>query len=406
MLDFPSGLPVVSVRPHIQEIINRALSGEPLSQTDAYTLIDVDEAELPTLCGAATALRERYKGRTVTYSRKVFIPLTTLCRDTCGYCTFVKHPNDPAAHTLTPDEVLAIAEAGRQAGCKEALFSLGERPELQHSLAREHLRRLGYSTMVDYLRAMCDLVLAKTGLLPHSNPGTLSREEMKDLRDVNVSMGMMLETVSDRLTERGQAHFGCPDKVPAVRLATLRTAGELSVPFTTGVLIGIGETRAERVDTLLAIRDIQAEYGHIQEVIVQNFRAKPDTRMAGYTEPDVKEMLRTLAVARLILGGRMNLQAPPNLTPREYGQYLGAGINDWGGVSPVTLDHINPEAAWPQIAKLRQVTAQWGYTLRERLAIYPEYAQDTTRWLNGSLHQRVAEWIDIDGLVKQEATQW
>ncbi|MCL4506854.1 MAG: 7,8-didemethyl-8-hydroxy-5-deazariboflavin synthase CofG [Chloroflexi bacterium] len=406
MVSSPIARPSEGVRPHIQELLDRALAGDFISQDDAYTLIQAQETELPVLCGVAATLCNRRKSRAITYSRKVFVPLTTLCRDKCGYCTFVKSPGDPAARTLTPDEVLAIAESGRRAGCKEALFSLGERPELQHSLAREHLRLLGYPTMLAYLRAMCELVLTKTGLLPHANPGTLSREEIADLRAMNVSMGMMLESTSARLTERSQAHFGCPDKLPGVRLATLRAAGELAVPFTTGILIGIGETRMERIDALCAIRDIQAEYGHIQEVIVQNFRAKPGTRMVNCAEPSMKEMMRTLAVARLILGASMNLQAPPNLTPGEYGAFLGAGINDWGGVSPVTPDHINPEAVWPNVVELRQVTAQRGYTLRERLAIYPDYVRNPTRWLDESLRPRVAAWIDSEGLVKSEATQW
>jgi len=392
----------------IRESLDRALAGDRLSHAEAHCLIEADDAELPALCAAAVALRDRHKNRAVSYSHKVFIPLTTLCRNKCGYCTFVESPGDPAARTLTPDEVLAIAEAGQRTGCKEALFSLGERPELRHALAREDLRRLGYPTTLAYLRAMCELVLAQTKLLPHANPGTLSREEIAELREVTVSMGMMLENVSDRLTGRGQAHFGCPDKVPAVRLATLRAAGQLSVPFTTGLLVGIGETRSERADALLAIRDIHAEYGHIQEVIVQNFRAKPGTRMANCAEPGVNEMLRTLAVARLILGSAMNIQAPPNLTPpdAECGQYLEAGINDWGGISPVTPDHINPEAAWPKIHELRRVTAERGYVLRQRLAIYPEYSRDPARWLAESLRPRVAAWIDSEGLVKQEETRW
>ncbi len=406
MLNRIATLPHIPAPPAVQESLDRALAGDRLSRAEAHCLIEADDVELPALCAAAVALRDRHKSRAVSYSRKVFIPLTTLCRDKCGYCTFVKSPGDPAARTLTPDEVLSIAEAGQRMGCKEVLFSLGERPELQHALARQHLRQLGYPTTLAYLRAMCELVLTQTNLLPHANPGTLSREEIAELREVNVSMGMMLESVSDRLTGPGQAHFGCPDKIPSARLATLRAAGQLSVPFTTGLLIGIGETRAERADALLAIRDIHAEYSHIQEVIVQNFRAKPGTRMANCAEPDVIEMLRTLAIARLILGGEMNIQAPPNLTPNDYGRYLGAGINDWGGVSPVTPDHINPDAAWPKIAELRGVTAEWGYTLRERLAIYPEYTRDPARWLADGLRPRVAAWIDSEGLVKQEEPRW
>ena len=401
-MDFARNMIDFSVRHHIQPLLDRALRGIPLSQADAYALIAVNSDELATLCATATTLREQRKRSTITYSRNVFIPLTTLCRNTCGYCGFAKAPGDPTAHTLTPDEVLAITEAGRQAGCREALFSLGERPEQRHALAREHLRYLGYSTMLDYLRAMCELVYTQTGLLPHANPGTLAKEELAALREVTISMGMMLETVSSRLAEGGQPHFGCPDKVPERRLATLRAAGELQTPFTTGILIGIGETRAERIDTLLAIRDIHDEYGHIHEVIVQNFRAKPNTRMADAAEPGVDEMRWTLAVARLIFGGVMNLQAPPNLSPNDYGTYLNAGINDWGGVSPVTRDHINPEAAWPKLDELRDVTHRQNCVLRERLAIHPDYAREPDRWIPVAFRAQVAAQIDSSGFVKQE----
>lgn len=387
-----------------RDVLARALEDEILGRNDVLLLADAPASDLPTICEAARQLRDRHKGRTITYSRKVFIPLTTLCRDKCAYCTFAKAPGSPDALTLTPDDVLAIAESGRKMGCKEALFSLGERPELQHELAREHLRRLGHPTMLAYLRAMCELVLNETGLLPHPNPGTLTNAEIADLRPVSASMGMMLESVSHRLTERGQTHFGCPDKAPRARLDTLRAAGEQAVPFTTGILIGIGETRTERVDSLLAIREIQEKYGHIQEVIIQNFRAKPGTRMADCAEPSTDEMLHTLAVARLTLGGKMNLQAPPNLAPREYGRYLGAGINDWGGVSPLTPDHINPEAAWPKIDELRATTAKWQYTLRERLAVYPEYLSNPDHWLAPRCQELLPEHMDADGLVKEDET--
>jgi len=392
----------LSIQQHIRMSLERVLSGIPLSQSDAYALITVNSDELAALCTTATTLREQHKGATITYSRNVFIPLTTLCRNTCAYCGYVKAPGDPAAHTLTPDEVLAIAEVGHKAGCREALFSLGERPEQRHALAREHLRYLGYSTMLDYLRAMCELVYTQTGLLPHANPGTLDRKELIALREVTISMGMMLETASHRLAGRGQPHFGCPDKVPERRLATLRAAGDLQIPFTTGILIGIGETRAERIDALLAIRDIHNEHGHIHEIIVQNFRAKPNTRMADAPEPGIDEMRWTLAVARLIFGGAMNLQAPPNLTPNDYGTYLDAGINDWGGVSPVTRDYINPEAAWPKLDELREVTCRRNCTLRERLALHPEYAREPDRWIPQAFLADVAAQIDSSGLVKRE----
>ncbi len=388
----------------VQPLLEAALADQPLSASDGYALLAAPAQALPEICAAARRLRERCKGRTVTYSRKVFIPLTTLCRDSCGYCTFAKPPGDPAARTLNPDEVLAIARAGEKAGCKEALFSLGERPELRHELAREQLRSLGHATMLEYLRAMCVLVLCETTLIPHVNPGALTGHEISALRPVSPSMGMMLESVSERLTERGEPHYGCPDKTPDVRLKTLRAAGELCVPVTSGILVGIGEMRAERVDALLALRQLHADYAHIQEVIVQNFRAKPGTRMAGCREPDVDEMLRTLAVARLLLGGEMNLQVPPNLTPREYGRYLCAGINDWGGVSPVTPDHINPEAAWPKISELKAVSAREGYTLRERLSVYPRYLRKPERWMHAAFGQTLPTRVDASGLVREVET--
>ncbi|MBE7472598.1 MAG: 7,8-didemethyl-8-hydroxy-5-deazariboflavin synthase subunit CofG [Anaerolineae bacterium] len=352
----------------------------------------------------ASALRDAYHGRTVTYSRKVFIPLTNLCRDKCAYCTFAQAPNSPRAKTLTPEEVLQIARQGAAAGCKEALFSLGEKPEDLHPLARRHLAALGYSSTHEYLQAMCRLVFTETGLIPHANPGVMSRAEMAALRPWNGSMGMMLENVSPRLMEPSQAHFGCVGKAPRARLETLAHAGELKVPFTTGILIGIGETPEERVDSLFAIADMRTRYGQIQEVIIQNFRRKSDIRFRDKDEPSVLDMLRTIAVARLILGGAMNLQAPPNLTPDAYGLYLLAGINDWGGVSPVTADHINPEAAWPKIAELRAVTAEAGFELRERLTIYPEYLTQRPDFVEPHLYAHARQWVDEQGLVKREWT--
>lgn len=372
----------------------------------ALELYNSPDDALPELLAAAHA--ERLVGTTfppvVTYSRKVFIPLTTLCRDRCAYCTFVKPPSDSGARTLTPVEVLAIARAGQALGCKEALFSLGERPELVHDLARQHLKQLGYPSMLAYLQAMCQLVLDETGLLPHANPGTLTFDELSELRPVNVSMGMMLENISLRLHQKGGAHFGCPDKLPAVRLETLRAAGELSIPFTTGILIGIGETRVERLEALFAIRDLHRQYGHIQEVIIQNFRAKVGTRMAGCSEPDLSEMLRTLAVARLVFGDAMNIQAPPNLMPNQYRRYLDAGLNDWGGISPVTPDHINPEAAWPQVEILRSVCSSSGFVLRERTALYNAYTHNLSKWVDSRLHAKLGALLDSDGLVRADLT--
>jgi 7,8-didemethyl-8-hydroxy-5-deazariboflavin synthase CofG subunit len=362
--------------------------------------------DLEDLFRAAAQLREQRTGSIVSYSRKVFIPLTNLCRDRCGYCTFARESGDPRAHTMTPEEVVAVAEAGRRAGCKEALFSLGERPEIRYPAHRRWLAENGYASTLDYLAAMCRVVLEQTGLLPHANPGTMNRGEMEKLQPFNASMGMMLESVSDRLHRPGEAHHACPDKVPITRLATLKAAGELGIPFTTGILIGIGETLEERVDALLAIREIHKRYGHIQEVIIQNFRAKADTRFAQWPEPSTTDLARTAAVARLIFGFDVNVQIPPNLTHDAYGFLLSAGINDWGGISPVTLDFINPERAWPAVQRLREATAQAGFELRERLAVYPEYVRGRMQGLPETVRARVVALSDETGLVRREEERW
>jgi FO synthase len=344
---------------------------DPLDRAAAVELLQ--HAPLDELLSAASALREKGKGNTITFSKKVFIPLTTLCRDYCGYCTFRKDPGQPGAHFMTPDEVLAVAEQGRRAGCKEALFSLGDQPERIFPEARDFLQKQGFTRTLDYLAAMCELVLDRTGLLPHSNPGVMDAAILARLKNSNASVGLMLETVSPRLMRGDLPHAKAPDKVPALRLRSMEEAGKLSIAFTTGILIGIGETVEERIDSLLAIRAMHEKYGHIQEVIIQNFRAKADIPMAHHIEPTMDDMLRTIAVARLILGPDMNIQAPPNLSYSDFPRLLDAGINDWGGISPVTKDHINPEAAWPQIAKLEAETSARGFVLRERLALYPEY---------------------------------
>jgi 7,8-didemethyl-8-hydroxy-5-deazariboflavin synthase CofG subunit len=377
-----------------------------VSRSDARRLIEATGPELEDLFETAAQLRQQRTGRIITYSRKVFIPLTNLCRDRCGYCTFARDITDPRAHTMTPDEVIAVAEAGRRAGCKEALFSLGERPELRYPAYRDWLTDNGYVSTIDYLAAMCQLVLEKTGLLPHANPGTMTRAEIAKLQPFNASIGMMLESVSDRLLRPGEAHHACPDKVPSARLATLKAAGELGVPFTTGILIGIGESLEERIDSLFAIREIHERYSHIQEVIVQNFRAKPDTRFAQWPEPDALDLARTAAVARLIFGSEVNIQIPPNLTPQSYGYFLRAGINDWGGISPVTLDFINPEKVWPEVRKLKQVTALAGFELRERLAVYPEYLCAGVPSLSAPVRERALALSDETGLVRREVEQW
>ena len=391
------------VQAGVQEILDKALAEEQLSARDGYVLMRASASELAALLHAASALRDRHKGRHVSYSRKVFIPLTNICRDRCGYCTFRKDPWEVGAKTMTPDEVLAVAEAGGKLGCKEALFSLGDKPEVLYPEYRAELAKLGYRRTLDYLRAACQLVLEHTPLLPHANPGLMSYRDLTMLRDLNASMGIMLENVSERLLAPGATHDDAPDKRPALRLRTIENAGKLHIPFTTGILIGIGETPEERVDSLVAIRRLHEEYGHIQEVIVQNFRAKPTIPMKDCPEPTLLDMLKTIAVARLLLGGAMNIQAPPNLTPDAYQLLLLAGINDWGGVSPLTIDFINPEAPWPKIRELQRVTGEVGLALRERLAIYPEYITMYPEYMPVSLRDRILRYVDMEGFVREEA---
>jgi FO synthase len=357
---------------------------------------------LDALMAEAAELRDQGHGRLVTYSRKVFIPLTRLCRDVCHYCTFAQRPRAGRAAYLSPEEVLAIARAGAQAGCTEALFTLGDRPEARYGAAREALAALGYGSTIEYLAAMCALVLRETGLLPHANPGVMDADEIAVLRGVTASQGIMLESASERLCEKGGVHFGSPDKRPAVRLETLRLAGVARVPFTTGILIGIGETRVERLEALVAIAELHRDHGHIQEVIVQNFRAKPGTKQAEAVEPGLEDLLWTIAAARLVLGAEMNIQAPPNLSPGVYERLLEAGLNDWGGVSPVTPDHVNPEAPWPAIAELAARTAAAGRVLVNRLPVYPAYAREPALWLAPEVATAVRRMADAEGLAREE----
>jgi FO synthase len=377
------------------------VSGMGDASDDALS-IRLEQAPLAELIDAAGRLRDEGHGRLISYSRKVFIPLTHLCRDVCHYCTFAERPRAGKPAYLSADEVLAIARAGAAGGCTEALFTLGDKPELRYRAAREALDALGYETTIDYLQAMCALVLRETGLLPHANPGVMSRSEIAGLRTVTASQGIMLESLSARLCEPGGVHYGSPDKRPEARLETLRLAGELSVPFTTGILIGIGETRAERLEALFAIRDLHRRYGHIQEVIVQIFRAKPGTKRASAAEPDLDDLLWTIAAARLILGPAMNLQAPPNLSPGVYPRLVAAGINDWGGVSPVTPDHVNPEAPWPAIAELAQRTADAGKLLVHRLPIYPAYARDPGAWTAPEIATQTRRLSDAEGFARDD----
>jgi len=355
---------------------------------------------LEDLCAEARALRDEGHGKLVTYSPKVFIPLTKLCRDVCHYCTFAQPPRRGERAYLAIDEVLEIARAGEAAGCREALFTLGDKPELRYRAAREELAALGCETTLDYLRRAAAAVLAETSLLPHLNPGVLTREDVRVLRPVSASMGAMLETTSERLSARGGPHFGSPDKAPAARLATIAAAGEERVPFTTGVLIGIGETRGERLAALRAIRDLAELYGHVQEVIVQNFRAKPGTRMAAAPEPPLDELLWTIAVARLVLGAEAHVQAPPNLSYEDFPRLLDAGIDDWGGMSPVTIDHVNPEAPWPEVDRLRAATESRGLELAPRLAVYPEWSSE--EWVDRAVLPAVLRAGDAVGLARED----
>ncbi len=360
-----------------------------------------DTMPLDSLLAEASALRRQGHGDRISYSRKVFIPLTRLCRDTCRYCTFAETPRQLPAAYLSPDEVLEIARQGRAAGCHEALFTLGDKPELRYREAAEFLARHGYASTVDYLYAMCELVQRETGLLPHVNAGVMPREDIERLRRVSVSQGIMLESIADRLCERGGPHFGSPDKAPTVRLDMIEAAGQARVPFTSGILIGIGETRLERVAALLALRDLQRRHGHLQEVIVQNFRAKPDTKMAAEAEPDMDDLLWTAAVARLILGPEMNIQVPPNLSYADFPRLLDAGINDWGGISPVTPDYVNPEAPWPAVSRLEAATIAKGLRLVQRLAAYPAYVRDAAAWQDTAMAPVLLAHSDADGLARE-----
>jgi FO synthase len=396
--------------------LHRAEEGRSLSRDEAAALLTCRGGDLERLLAVASRTRDAapwYRpgawglasdGRKrVTYSRKVFVPLTHLCRDACGYCTFAWPPKRDVPAFLSPDQVLDIAERGRAAGCKEVLFTLGDKPELRYPAAASWLESRGYDTTLEYLRAVAVQVIEGTGLLPHLNPGVMGWSELATLKQVAPSMGIMLETTSSRLLAKGEAHFNAPDKDPAVRLRTLEDAGRLSVPFTSGLLIGIGETLPERIDTLLALRDVHRRYGHLQEVIVQNFRSKPDTAMRDHPEPTFEDLLATVATARVVLGPTVHVQAPPNLSPGQYGDLLAAGIDDWGGVSPVTPDHVNPEAPWPQLDELAARSAEHGFVLAERLCVYPEHATRPDPWLAGRMRGPVAALATPNGLAREGA---
>ncbi len=388
------------VDPQVESILQRSLEGCLPSREEAYCLIRSSREQLGRICQTACLVRARGKGMRVSFSPKVFIPLTKLCRDVCGYCTFREAPQPGRRLYMTPEEVLEVARAGERLGCTEALFTLGERPEQRYPEAQAWLAHRGYNSTIEYLRAMCELVLTKTALLPHANPGTMTRREIASLREVNASMGLMLETTSERLCEPGGPHEFAPSKRPAVRLKTLDLAGELRVPFTTGLLVGIGETAEERADTILAIRELHERRGHVQEIIVQNFLAKPDTPMAHHQEPAVEAFLRTVAVTRIVLGPEANIQVPPNLSARDYPIFLMAGINDWGGISPLTIDYVNPEAPWPHITELRARTEAMGFELRPRLPAYPAYIRQKPHFFSAVVQRRLALVADEEGYVQ------
>jgi len=378
--------------PSLTEVLARARRGERLERQDAVCLLASEDADVVSICEHAAALRDAAKGRVVTYSPKVFLPITNLCRDRCRYCTFRKDPWDDGAWTMTEDEVRDWSRRGARLGCREALMCLGDRPESAFRQYRALLALLGFASTIDYVHRCCEAALDE-GLWPHTNAGVMTFEELALLRPVNVSMGLMLENISPRLRARGGPHHAAPDKDPAVRLRTIEDAGRLRIPFTTGILIGIGETLEERADSLLAIRDVHDRHGHIQEVIVQNFRSKPEIPMHDAAEPGDLDIARTVACARLVLGAEMNVQAPPNLNPATHRLLLRAGINDWGGVSPLTSDYVNPEAPWPHLAKLAATCAEEGFVLRPRLPIYAEYVE-REGFLDAALRPAVAAELE------------
>jgi FO synthase len=390
--------PELSAAELLEEFTRQLLTDNLLSDSQALQLADSGDTQ--TLMWVAAQLRDRGFRNVVTYSRKVFLPLTQLCRDVCHYCTFAQTPRHLAAPYMAADEVIAQVKAAEKLGCKEALLTLGEKPELRYRVAREALAAMGFATTLDYVAHVAERIVRETSVLPHINAGTMTRDEIIKLRGVSASLGIMLESASARLCEKGQPHFGSPDKDPALRLETMRLAGEAAVPFTSGILIGIGETRRERIESLLALRELHLRHDHLQEIIVQNFRAKPNTLMADAPEPDLDELLWTLAVARWIFGAHMSIQAPPNLSPGVLPQLIAAGINDWGGVSPVTPDYVNPEAPWPHLDNLARETASAGKLLQERLTIYPKFAVDYARWLDTSLHTMVLQKIDAEGFAR------
>jgi FO synthase len=384
----------------IQESLDRCLEGKDITKEQAYEIMNSDNYDGPAI-RVATTIRNRTKGFTVTYSRKVFINLVNLCRDTCSYCTYKKEPFDRLVSMMLPKQVISLAETGKRLRCTEALFVTGERPEQRYLEAKQWLRSLGYSSTIEYIIEISEKVLQRTGLLPHTNAGSLTKKEMSSLKDTNVSIGTMLESSSERLISPGMPHENAPSKNPRVRLRTLQNAGELKIPTTTGLLVGIGETSKEIVDSLFLIKDIHRRYGHIQEVIMQNFNPKPKTNMANSLPPSHSYFLKTVAMARIILP-EMNIQVPPNLTPNIFGSYIDSGINDWGGISPVTIDHVNPEFPWPSVQSVNYVTINKGHELRARLPVYPEFLDKKSGFIPTKLRNYINLLSDSTGLVKED----
>lgn len=380
--------------------MNQSQTVKLLPEQEALAL--ASRTDTAALAAEAKALCDSAHGNIISYSKKIFIPLTHLCRDVCHYCTFARTPKRIEQAYMSREQVLELCHRGAAEGCQEALFTLGEKPELRYKAAREALAELGFESTIDYVIDIAGAVLAETGLIPHINAGNMTADEIARLRKVSASMGIMLESASSRLCEKGMPHYGSPDKDPATRLATIELAGEAAVPFTSGILIGIGETRLERIESFLALRRLHEQYGHLQEVIVQNFRAKPNTKMAQAPEPDLHELVWTLAVARLVFGAEMNIQAPPNLSPGVLEQLVDAGINDWGGVSPLTPDHVNPEAPWPHLENLARETAAAGKFLEQRLTIYPAYTRNPNTWLSEELRFPILKQSDSCGFAKRD----
>ena len=384
----------------IQESLDRCLEGKDITKEQAYEIMNSDNYDEPAI-RVATTIRNRTKGFTVTYSRKVFINLVNLCRDTCSYCTYKKEPFDRLVSMMLPKQVISLAETGKRLRCTEALFVTGERPEQRYLEAKQWLRSLGYSSTIEYITDISEKVLQRTGLLPHTNAGSLTKKEMSSLKDTNVSLGTMLESSSERLISPGMPHENAPSKNPKVRLRTLQNAGELKIPTTTGLLVGIGETSKEIVDSLFLIKDIHRAYGHIQEVIMQNFNPKPKTNMAKSAPTSHSYFLKTVAMARIIMP-EMNIQVPPNLTPNIFGTYIDSGINDWGGISPVTIDHVNPEFPWPSVPSINYVTISKGHELRARLPVYPEFLDKKGGFIPTKLRNYISLLSDSTGLVKED----